>query len=220
MPVAATVCVVESFLCAAKRIMCLRDQRHELNLNLSGTMRTKSQLSLIVIVILLVPFAIGNLWSQGGGKTPFVLRISAFPEGGMIPRNYTCDGADISPELTWAGAPAGTQSLALIADDPDAPAGTWTHWIIWNIPPEKTLPESVPKNDALGEGIRQGENDFKRIGYSGPCPPPGKPQRYCASDYALDRTLDVKPCASTRELERTKDEHVLTKAEMIDKYAR
>jgi Raf kinase inhibitor-like YbhB/YbcL family protein len=198
--------------------MCLRDQRHEVNLNPRAAMRKKSQL--LLTVILLVPFAIGNLWSQGGRTMPFVLKATAFPEGGTIPQKYTCDGADISPELTWDGAPAGTQSLALITDDPDAPAGTWTHWIIWNIPVEKTLPEGVAKIDTLDEGTRQGRNDFKRIGYGGPCPPPGKPHRYFFRVYALDTKLDVKPGAIRSDLEHSMGGHVLAKAELVGKYGR
>jgi Raf kinase inhibitor-like YbhB/YbcL family protein len=181
-------------------------------------MRKKTQLSLAVI--LLIPFATGNLWSQGGRTVSFVLKTTAFPEGGTIPGKYTCDGADISPELTWAGAPARAQSLALIADDPDAPVGTWTHWVIWNVPLEKALPEGVQKIDALDDGARQGRNDFKRIGYGGPCPPPGKPHRYFFKAFALDTKLDLKPGASRSELERSMEGHVLAQAELMGKYGR
>src|ERR1700741_5072679 len=134
-------------------------------------MSKNSQAALTLILI--VSLAVGNLWSQGGHTMQFVLKTTAFAERGAIPQKYTCDGADLSPQLTWSDPPAGTQSLALIVDDPDAPVGTWTHWIIWNIPPEKMLPEGVPKVDALDDGTRQGKNDFKRIGYGGPCPPAG-----------------------------------------------
>src|SRR5215475_7281688 len=100
-------------------------------------------------VILLVAFSIAKLRSQGGHSMAFVVKSPSFPEGGTIPKPYTCDAADVSPALTWADTPAGTQSLALIADDPDAPAGTWTHWVIWNIPPGNALPEGIPKTDTL-----------------------------------------------------------------------
>jgi Raf kinase inhibitor-like YbhB/YbcL family protein len=169
---------------------------------------------------LLVSLVVGNLWSQGGRAMPFVLKTTAFVERGTIPQKYTCDGADISPELTWAGAPTGTQSVALIADDPDAPVGTWTHWVIWNIPPEKTLPDGVAKVETLEEGTRQGKNDFKRIGYGGPCPPPGKPHRYFFRVYALDAKIDTKPGASRSELERSMKGHVLAQAELMGKYGR
>jgi len=169
---------------------------------------------------LLVSLVVGNLWSQGGRAMPFVLKTTAFVERGTIPQKYTCDGADISPELTWAGAPTGTQSVALIAYDPDAPVGTWTHWVIWNIPPEKTLPDGVAKVETLEEGTRQGKNDFKRIGYGGPCPPPGKPHRYFFRVYALDAKIDTKPGASRSELERSMKGHVLAQAELMGKYGR
>ena len=110
---------------------------------------------------------------QKGGTMSFALKTTAFTEGGEIPAKYTCTGADVSPNLSWQEPPGGTQSLALTMDDPDAPVGTWTHWVIWNIPAKTTtLPEGVTKHETLRDGIRQGNNDFKRIGYGGPCPPP------------------------------------------------
>lgn len=153
------------------------------------------------------------------GPAVFVIKTTAFSEGGLIPRKYTCDGEDISPALTWTNAPAGTQSFALVADDPDAPAGTWTHWILWNIPQEKTaLPEGVRKQETLGDGTRQGRNDFKHIGYGGPCPPRGKPHRYFFKLYALGAKLDVKPGASRNELEHAMQGHVLSHAELMGRY--
>ncbi len=145
----------------------------------------------------------------------------AFSPGGAIPGNYTCDGADTSPDLSWSGAPAGVQSFALIADDPDAPVGTWTHWLIWNIPVQSMgLPKGVPKDETLGDGTRQGRNDFRRIGYGGPCPPPGKPHRYFFKVYALDAKLDLKSGATKDELERAMKGHVLAQAELMGKYGR
>ncbi len=151
----------------------------------------------------------------------FALKTSAFAVGGEIPRKYTCDGADVSPALHWNDAPAGTESFALIADDPDAPVGTWTHWIIWNIPARTTaLPEGVPKAGESGDGTRQGGNDFKRVGYGGPCPPPGKPHRYFFKLYALDAKLDVKAGVSRNELERAMNGHNLSQTELMGTYAR
>ncbi len=151
----------------------------------------------------------------------FVIKTNAFSAGGVIPKKYTCDGTDVSPELAWTGAPAGTQSLALIADDPDAPVGTWTHWIAWNIPAGSAgLPEGVPKTESLGDGTRQGKNDFRRIGYGGPCPPPGKPHRYFFKLYALGAKLDLKAGASRSELESAMKGHVLGQAEVMGKYGR
>ena len=105
------------------------------------------------------------------------------------------------------------------SDDPDAPAGTWTHWIVWNIPPEATaLPEGVPKNETLQDGALQGRNDFKRIGYGGPCPPPGKPHRYFFKLYALGSKLDVKAGAKRNELESALKSHVWSQTELMGTY--
>lgn len=151
----------------------------------------------------------------------FTVKSTAFPNGGEIPKKYTCDDADLSPELTWDGVPAGTQSLALIADDPDAPMGTWTHWLIWNIPAKATrLPEDAPKVNLLDNGARQGGNDFKRVGYGGPCPPPGKPHRYYFKLYALDARLDVKAGAVRSELEPAMKPHILSQAQWMGTYGR
>lgn len=150
----------------------------------------------------------------------FSIKTTAFPEGGTIPKKFTCDGPDVSPALTWVDAPAATQSLVLIADDPDAPVGTWTHWIIWGIPPGTTLSEGVAKTETLSDGARQGRNDFKRIGYGGPCPPPGNPHRYFFRLSALDNKLDLKPGASRKELENAMHGHVLSQAELMGKYGR
>lgn len=151
----------------------------------------------------------------------FAIKTTAFSEGGSIPKKFTCEGEDVSPAVTWENAPTGTQSFALIADDPDAPVGTWTHWIVWNIPPDATaLPEGVPKNENLSDGTRQGENDFKRIGYGGPCPPPGKPHRYFFKLYALKAKLDVNAGASRKELERAMQGDVLAQTELMGRYGR
>jgi hypothetical protein len=151
----------------------------------------------------------------------FALKTTAFPAGGTIPKKYTCDGTDLSPELKWSDAPAGTQSFAVIADDPDAPVGTWTHWVVWNIPAQTTaLPEGLPKAEALSNGAQQGKNDFRRIGYGGPCPPAGKPHRYFSKLYALNNKLDLPPGANRGELERATKGRVLAEAELMGKHGR
>ena len=160
-----------------------------------------------------------DLIPRGGYAMSFEIHTNAFSEGGMIPKKYTCDGGDVSPELRWSNAPSGAQSFALIADDPDAPVGTWTHWIAWNIPAsDAKLPEGIPKTENLHDGIRQGKNDFKRIGYGGPCPPPGRPHRYFFKLYALGIQLDIKAGASRSELEQSMKGHVLGKAEVMRNY--
>ena len=156
-----------------------------------------------------------------GNSMSFTLASTAFANGEPIPKRHTCDGADVSPALAWDGAPAGTQSLALIADDPDAPMGTWTHWLLWNIPPKATLlPEDVPKTDSLDNLARQGLNDFKRIGYGGPCPPPGKPHRYFFKLYALNARLDLKPGSSKAELEAAIKPHILAQTQWMGTFKR
>lgn len=151
----------------------------------------------------------------------FTVQSTAFAAGGMISARYTCDGANLSPELRWKDAPAGTQSLALIADDPDAPAGTWTHWLLWNLPPQATLlPEGVPPAETLASGARQGRNDFRRLGYGGPCPPPGKAHRYIFRLYALDTRLELKPGAGRHELDGAIQGHVLAQSEWMGRYGR
>jgi hypothetical protein len=162
--------------------------------------------------------------SWGGlaqGAMPFQITSTAFSSGGMIPKNYTCDGPDLSPPLAWKDPPAGTQSFALIADDPDAPAGTWVHWVIYNIPSTtKELPEGLPKSEKLPDGTMQGRNDFRKTGYGGPCPPPGKPHRYFFKLYAVDTKLSLKPGATKAELESAMKGHTLAQTEIIGKYGR
>jgi hypothetical protein len=158
---------------------------------------------------------------QGGHTMAFTVTTTAFSVGGEIPKKYTCDGADLSPALAWNDVPAGTKTFALIADDPDAPVGTWTHWVIWDIPAKLTgLAENVLKTDTLADGTRQGRNDFRRIGYGGPCPPPGKPHRYFFRLFALDSKLEVAAGARRAELERAMSGHVLAQAEVMGKYGR
>jgi|SRR5579862_6548562 len=158
---------------------------------------------------------------QQGGKMALTVSSPSFQNGADIPKKFTCTDADISPELQWTAVPAGTQSLALIADDPDAPAGTWTHWVLFDLPAEmQSLPENVSKQDALPNGARQGRNDFRKIGYGGPCPPTGKPHRYFFKLYALDKKLDLKPGANKQEVEQAMEGHILGQGELMGKFQR
>jgi Raf kinase inhibitor-like YbhB/YbcL family protein len=159
--------------------------------------------------------------AQEAREMAFAISNTGFPRDGDIPRKFTCDGADVSPELSWSSPPEPTQSFALIADDPDAPSGTWTHWVLFNIPAAaKGLSEGVSRVDELPGGERQGRNDFHKIGYNGPCPPPGKAHRYFFKLFALDKTLDAKPGASRQEVEQAMQGHVLANAEWMGKYRR
>ena len=151
----------------------------------------------------------------------FSLSSQNFENGSDIPKKFTCDGEDVSPELSWEGPPAGTKSFALIADDPDAPSGTWTHWVAYDLPATlRQLPEAVPKQAAEPGGGAQGINDFGKTGYGGPCPPPGKPHRYFFKLYALDTKLDLKSGAARQQLERAMEGHVLGQAELMGTYKR
>lgn len=145
----------------------------------------------------------------------------AFREGEPIPPRYTGDGADVSPPLCWSGLPANTRCLALICEDPDAPKGTWVHWVVYDLPAGTTgLPEALPAGDTLPDGTRQGMTDFKRTGYGGPAPPPGQPHRYFFRLYALDVGLGL-PVRATREaLLRAMRGHILAEAALMGVYQR
>jgi Raf kinase inhibitor-like YbhB/YbcL family protein len=150
----------------------------------------------------------------------FELTSAAFAPGEPIPPKYTCDGDDVSPPLEWTDPPAGTQSLALICDDPDAPAGTWVHWVLFNLPAEaRALPEAVPAVADLPDGSRHGNNSWRRVGYGGPCPPSGT-HRYFFKLYALDTALDLAAGASKKELLGAMEGHVLAQAELMGTYSR
>jgi len=157
---------------------------------------------------------------QGGQTMPFKLTSPAFADGQMIPSKYTADGDNVSPPLAWEGLPPGTQSLALICDDPDAPVGTWVHWLMWNIPATPpSLREHVPPQKQLPNGSRQGVNDFGRIGYGGPAPPSGT-HRYYFRLYALDTVLDLPAGASRGQLEKAMKGHILGQTQLMGKYSR
>jgi Raf kinase inhibitor-like YbhB/YbcL family protein len=148
------------------------------------------------------------------------LESSAFKAGGVIPAKYTCDDQDISPPLSWSDVPAKARSLALIADDPDAPRGTWVHWVAWNIPTNtQALSEGFPKQDASSNQIKQGVTDFKRPGYGGPCPPSGT-HRYFFKLYALDTVLNLPSQTTKSELEKAMRGHIVDQAELMGTYQR
>lgn len=149
------------------------------------------------------------------------IRSSAFGSGEMIPVKYTCDGADFSPSLEWTAGPAGTKSFALICDDPDAPMGTWVHWVIYDIPAAATmLAEGITREKDLPGGGTQGINDFRRTGYGGPCPPGGRTHRYFFKLYALDAALGLKPGITKDQLLKAMKGHVLAEAQLMGTYKR
>lgn len=149
------------------------------------------------------------------------LKSSAFASGGAIPRQYSCEGEDYSPPLSWTGVPHSARSLALIVDDPDAPVGTWVHWVVYNLPAElRKLDEKVDKGPTIAGGGQQGRNDFRRYGYGGPCPPPGPTHHYHFRLYALDASLDLKSGATAAELKKAMEGHVVAGADLVGTYRR
>ncbi len=144
----------------------------------------------------------------------------AFEEGNPIPAKYSCKGEDISPELKWSGAPDGTETFALICDDPDAPVGTWIHWVYFNIPAGRSgLPEAVPGGKEPEIGGIQGKNSWKRNDYGGPCPPGGT-HRYFFKLYALDTALDLKPSANKKKLLAAIEGHILGEAQLMGTFSK
>jgi Raf kinase inhibitor-like YbhB/YbcL family protein len=159
-------------------------------------------------------------------KSGLQIESDAFKDGQMIPEKYTCSGKNVSPELKWKGAPAKTKTFALICDDPDAPSQIWVHWVIYNIPVEKVLPgnayellENFPRDAKLTNGIQQGTNDSKKIGYDGPCPPSGI-HRYYFKLYALDCVLDLPSGVMKSQLEKAMKGHVLAWTQMMGTYTK
>jgi Raf kinase inhibitor-like YbhB/YbcL family protein len=151
----------------------------------------------------------------------FSMTSAAFRDGDTIPTRYTGDGEDVSPPLTWPEPPPEAKSFALIADDPDAPRGTWVHWVAYRIPAElRELNEALPKKPEAPNGILQGKNDFGKVGYNGPAPPPGKPHRYFFKLYALDFVPTARPGMTKQELLAAIEGHVIGEAQLMGTYGR
>jgi Raf kinase inhibitor-like YbhB/YbcL family protein len=153
--------------------------------------------------------------AAAAGADAMAIASPAFEHTGTIAVKHTCDGSDVSPPLVIEKVPEGTRSLALIVDDPDAPGGTWVHWVVWNIPPET----GKIREGSLPGGAKEGVNDFRRRSYGGPCPPSGV-HRYFFRLYALDKELDLGGSARKRDLLRAMEGHVLMEAELMGRYKR
>jgi Raf kinase inhibitor-like YbhB/YbcL family protein len=180
------------------------------------------RLLLLLALMLAVPFLAGCRHSQPAiaAADTFTLE-SASLRNGQVPKQYTCDGDDTSPPLQWTAPPVGTRSLALTMTDPDAPGGTFTHWVLFNLPAAgRSLPEGVPKQGQLPDGSSQGTNDFGKLGYGGPCPPAGKPHRYIFTLNAIDRELDIASGATRPQLENAINGHALAHSELTARYGR
>ena len=148
------------------------------------------------------------------------LKSKDFEDNNSIPSEFTCDGRDVSPQLSWQDVPAGTKSFALSVADPDAPMGTWVHWVIFNIPPSiNKLKENIPAVKVLEDGTIQGINDLRKTGYGGPCPPGGT-HRYYFKIYALDKKLSITSSTTKKDLEQSMREHIVAEGKIMGKYSR
>lgn len=186
-------------------------------------MRRKSMMA--VITVLLAAWgceARDSVQAEEKGEATVTLNVTspAFEDGAKIPAKYTADGANVSPPLNWQEIPEGAQSIVIIADDPDAPMGTWVHWLIWNIPAgEAGIRENVPSAEALANGAVQGTTSFNRVGYGGPAPPSGT-HRYYFKVYAIDKQLDLAPEARKADVEKAMQGHILAQGQMMGRYSK
>jgi Raf kinase inhibitor-like YbhB/YbcL family protein len=161
--------------------------------------------------------------SDSSNKKVITMKLTstAFQDGAFIPDTFTCKGANISPPLLWSGMPAGTKSFAVTCEDPDALVGVWIHWVMYNIPPDKTgLDQQVVPKQTLPDGSVQGTNDFGDIGYSGPCPPKDTPHRYYFKVYALDTTFNLTGKVTKQVLDEKMTDHIIGQGQLIGKYER
>lgn len=186
------------------------------------------QLILLLLLLLVAPFIAGCRSSDppaahataGAVAAPITLSSTSLKDG-RIPKLFTCDGNDTSPPLTWTAPPSGTRSLVLTVTDPDAPGGTFTHWVLFNLPANTNgLPAGVPSQGQLTDGSRQGKNDFGKPGYGGPCPPSGSTHRYFFDLFALDNNLDLPSGATRAQLEDSIGTHVLARSKLMARYGR
>lgn len=198
----------------------------------SGRSRVQWKLTLVLCTAVLLPLLLSPAVScgcppshpaQARDSSPAGFRIAsaALHEGSTIPVRFTCKGEDVSPPLAWTAPPHGTGSLVLIVEDPDAPVGVWTHWVVFNLPAqERSLSENEPRQAQLPDGGIQGRNSFGHIGYGGPCPPPGPAHRYLFRLYALDSMLSLKAGASRAEVLAAIRGHVLGHTQLMGRFKR
>jgi Raf kinase inhibitor-like YbhB/YbcL family protein len=182
-------------------------------------MKTTCVAFLMIVVCIVLAWFPASCPSQG---TPGKIDIHslAFQEGGAIPNLYSCKGKNISPPLSWGGVPAGTAGIALIVEDPDAPKGTYIHWVVFNLPPDsKELPEAVPTAAKLSNGAMQGVTSGRKNGYLGPCPPSGT-HRYFFRIYAIDKKLDLKSGVTKSELLKAIKGHILAEGQLMGVFSK
>ena len=183
----------------------------------------KSSRARNLIPLILVSCVIG-IYVEAIGKEGYAMKLdiksTAFGEGNSIPKQYTCDGSDISPQLSWSQPPEGTGSMVLICDDPDAPMGTWVHWVLYGLSPDTLeISENIPDDREVLGGAKHGVNDFHKYGYGGPCPPGGT-HRYFFKLYAVDTVVDLDPGATKDEVLDAIKGHVLAQGQLMGRYSR
>lgn len=184
-------------------------------------MTLKNSISILLVTVLLIFAGIQAACTDDPEIPVIKIKSAAFEQEKPIPAKYTCEGEDISPDLEWSEIPEETMELALVCDDPDAPGGTWVHWVVYGIPADTGgLAESFPAVEQTEAGVLQGKNSWRKIGYGGPCPPPGKPHRYLFKIYALDKKLGLKPGAIKRTLEDAMKDHIIGYGELMGTYGR
>ncbi len=173
-------------------------------------------------VALLLIAALAGCRHSGGVANAQALILTSFSfQGNQIPSRFTCNGAELSPQLAWSAPPPGTASFALVVTDPDAPGGTFAHWLLYNLPAEtRALPEGLPKQRQLAGGALQGVNSFGQMGYSGPCPPSGSPHHYHFTLYALNAKLNLPTDATRAQVKAAMHEHILATGELVGLYQR
>jgi len=175
----------------------------------------------ILTMMLLVAAQMLLIGALALADSDFRLSSPAFKPGAPIPTDFSCDAGDHSPALAWTGAPAGTKSYALIVEDPDAPMGTFVHWVVFNLPAAASgMAADAPKTPQLADGARQGNNGMGAVGYKGPCPPPGKTHHYHFELFALDSTLDMPSAADATSLRAAMQNHVKANAELVGTFER
>ncbi len=175
---------------------------------------------LITLIIFLFTDTFFSQINQRGKKMDIKLTSTAFADNGIIPSKYTCDGINVSPPLSWRTDAQGIKSFVLVCDDPDAPAGDWAHWIIYDMPANvREIREDCNANRNLPDGAQMGINDFHKIAYGGPCPPSGT-HRYHFKIYAVDKILHLKAGAPKREVLEAMDKHIIAEGLLIGKYKR
>ena len=178
----------------------------------------KKTLSLILVMVMLSVFSALAHAAEVPGK--LVVQSSAFVEGQGIPSDFTCDGPDKSPPIAWSGAPSGTRSFAIIVNDPDAPYGNFTHWVLYDLSPAlNQLPSGIQETAIIPDGGFQGRSDFGRAGYGGPCPP-NKMHRYFFRVFALDKILHLKPGATRSTVLAAMKGHILAEGQLMGTYER